>query len=93
MGAERHESKPNLNRNTTKLNQQVTTQLKTEIAQVRMTLLADDRARYMREGQCFSCGKTGHCRPECPDGRSRAHVVAIEPTASDPTLNPIESKN
>ena len=93
MGAEHHESKPNLNCNTTELNQQATTQVKTEIVQVGTTLLADDCARYMREGQCFSCGKTGHHHPECPDGRSQAHVVAIEPTASNPTPNPIESKN
>ena len=50
MGAEHCESKPNPNCNTTELSQQVTTQVKTEIAQVGMTLLADDHARYMREG-------------------------------------------
>ena len=93
MGAEHCKSKPNPNCNATKLNQQATTQVKTEIVQVGTTLSADDRARYMREGQCFGCGKTGHYHPECPNGRSRAHVVAIEPAASDPTLNPIESKN
>ena len=32
MGAERRESKPNPNRNTTEPNQQATTQVKTEIA-------------------------------------------------------------
>ena len=93
MGAERHESKPNPNRNATEPNQQTTTQVKTEIARVGTTLSADDRARYMREGQCFSCGKTRHRHPECPDGRSQAHVAAIEPAASDTTLNPIKSKN
>ena len=93
MGAERRESKPNPNCNATELNRQMTTQVKTEIVQVGTTLSADDRARYMREGQCFGCGKTGHHCPECPNGRSRAHVAAIEPAASDTTPNPIESKN
>ena len=69
MGAERRESKPNLNHNATELSRQATMQVKTEIAQVGTTLSADDCARYMREGQCFGCGKTGHCHPECPNGR------------------------
>ena len=93
MGAEHRESKPNPIRNASDPNQQATTQVKTEIARVGTTLSADDRARYMREGQCFGCGKTGHHCPKCPDGRLRAHVAAIEPAASDPTPNPIESKN
>ena len=50
MGAERREYKPNPNRNTAKLNQQATTQVKAEVARVGTTLSADDRARYMREG-------------------------------------------
>ena len=93
MGAERREYKPNLNRNAAEPNQQATTQVKAEVAQVGTTLSADDRARYMREGRCFSCGKTGHRRPECPNGKSRVHVAAIEPTASDSNSNPTKPKN
>ena len=47
----------------------------------------------MREGQCFGCGKTGHHRPKCPNGKPQAHVAVIKPAASDPTLNPIDSEN
>ena len=68
-------------------------QVKAEVAQVRMTLSPNDHARYMREGRCFSCGKTGHCWPECPDGKPQVHVVVIKPTASNPTSNPTNSKN
>ena len=93
MGAEHCESKPNPNCNATELNQQVTRQVKAEVVQVRTTLSANDCARYMREGQCFSCGKTRHCCPECPNGKSQVHVAAIKPTASESTPNPIESKN
>ena len=69
MGAEHCEYKPNLNCNATELNQQVIMQVKAEVVQVRMTLSANDHARYMREGQCFSCGKTRHHRPKCPIGK------------------------
>ena len=93
MGAERREYKPNPNRNTTKPQRQVTTQVKAEVVRVGMTLSSDNRARYMREGRCFSCGKTGHHCPECPNGKPRVQVVAVEPAASNPTPNPIESKN
>ena len=93
MGAERREYKPNPNCNAAEPNQQATTQVKAEVARVGTTLSADDRARYMREGRCFGCGKTGHRRPECPDGKSRAHVAAIEPAASDSTSNPTKPKN
>ena len=93
MGAECRKSKPNPNRNAIEPNRQATMQVKTEIARVGTTLSADDHARYMREGRCFGCGKTGHHHPECPNGKPRAHVAAIKPTASDPTLNPIKSKN
>ena len=93
MGAERCESKPNPNRNATEPTWQSTTQVKAEVARVGTTLSADDCVRYMREGQCFGCGKTGHRRPECPNGKTQAHVAAIEPAVSEPTLNPIEPKN
>ena len=93
MGAERCEYKPNLNCNATEPQRQATTQVKAEVARVGMTLSSDDRARYMREGRCFSCGKTGHRHPKCPDGKPQAQVVAVKPAASNPTPNPIESKN
>ena len=70
MGAEHRKSKPNPNHNATKPTQQLTTQVKAEVAQVRTTLSADDHARYMREGRCFGCGKTGHHCPKFPDGKS-----------------------
>ena len=67
-------------------------QVKAEVVQVRTTLSADDCARYMREGRCFGCGKTGHRCPECPDGKLQAHVAAIEPAVSDSTSNPTKPK-
>ena len=93
MGAERCKYKPNLNCNATEPQRQATTQVKAEVARVGTTLSSDDHARYMREGRCFGCGKTGHHHPECPDGKPRAQVAAVKPTASDPTPNPIKSKN
>jgi hypothetical protein len=50
----------------------VTTSVKAEVARIGMSLSADNRAWYLQEGHCFGCGKTGHRRPDCPDGKSRA---------------------
>ena len=69
MGAEQHKYKPNPNRNATEPQRQATTQVKAEVARVGMTLSSNDCARYMREGRCFGCSKTGPCRPECPNGK------------------------
>ena len=73
---------------------QTTPQAKVEVARVGTSLSADERARYMREGRCFGCGKTGHCCPECPDTKSRAHIAAVDtlvPLDTSPTLD--QSKN
>ena len=61
-----------------KSNWQLTTQTKAEVAHIGTSLSADNCARYMRKGCCFNCGKTGHRRPDCPTGKSQAHVATME---------------
>jgi hypothetical protein len=71
-----------------------TTHVKAEVAHVGTSLSADDRAQYLREGRCFGCSKTGHRRPDCPDGKPQAYISAIKPTAGAPdaTVTPEQSK-
>jgi hypothetical protein len=69
------------------------TTVKAKVACVGTSLSADDRARYLREGRCFSCGKTGHRRPDCPDRKSCMHIAAIEPVILEPVITVEQSKN
>ena len=55
-----------------------TTQVKAEVAHVGMSLSMDERARYLCKGHCFGCGKSGHCQPNCPDGKLHAQITAVE---------------
>jgi hypothetical protein len=101
MGADRRDIRPNVPRtnipDSIDTTRQTTSQVKVEVARVGTSLSADERARYMREGRCFGCGKPGHRRPDCPDGKSRAHIAAVEPVVSSqsPDTLPIstQSKN
>ena len=100
MGADRRDTRPVVPRtnasDSTDASRQ-STQVKAEVARVGTSLSADERARYMREGRCFGCGKTGHRRPDCPDSRPRAQIAAVEPVASaqplDTTTTPAQPKN
>jgi hypothetical protein len=76
-------------------NHHTTTHVKAEVAHVGMSLSANDQAQYLREGHCFGCGKTGHWQPDCPDGKPRAYISAIKPTAGVPdvVITPEQSKN
>ena len=80
MGADRRDSRTNATTTTgtSETTRATTPQVKAEVACVGTTLSADDRARYMREGRCFGCGKPGHRSPECPDGKPRAYLVLAE---------------
>jgi hypothetical protein len=73
MGADHRETQPTSNHtnatDSNKTNHHTTTHVKAEVAHVGTSLSANDRARYLREGHCFRCGKTGHRRPDCPDGK------------------------
>ena len=94
MGAEQHNPKLTTNRSSPtephKSNRQSTTQVKAKVACIGTSLSADDCARYMREGCCFDCRKTGHRQPDCPTGKSQAHVAAMEPVvdSSEPEAQP-----
>jgi hypothetical protein len=72
MGADRHDNQMTTNCTpTTDLNEpacHVVTSVKAKVARVGTSLSTDDRARYLREGCCFGCGKTGHRRPIVPMG-------------------------
>jgi hypothetical protein len=70
----------------------VTTSVKAEVARIGMSLSANDHAQYLREGRCFSCGKTGHRRPDCPNGKPCAHVATIEPAIPKPVITSEQSK-
>ena len=59
MGAECCESKPNPNCNATEPNWQVTMQVKAEVAQVRMTLSANNHARYVAKAMEVSRNSLG----------------------------------
>ena len=54
--------------------------VKVKMTHIRMPLSAEDWAQYMWEGQCFGCGRAGHCCPECPDGKPQANAAVIKPT-------------
>jgi hypothetical protein len=69
------------------------TSVKAEVARVGTGLSADDCAWYLREGRCFGCGKTGHRRPDCPDGKPCTHVTAIEPVLPKSVMTSEQSKN
>jgi hypothetical protein len=70
-------------------------QVKAEVACVGMSLSTDDWARYLWEGHCFGCGKTGHQQPECPDGKPQVYISAIKPIVRvpEPTTASEQSKN
>ena len=89
MGADRRDNRPNNPRtnDSTDTICQTTPHVKVEVARVGTSLSADERARYMREGRCFGCGRTGHRRPECPDGKPRAHIAAVEPALETISLD------
>jgi hypothetical protein len=97
MGADHRDNQTTTNRTpTTNSNEpahHAVTSVKAEVTHVGTSLSADDRARYLREGHCFGCGKTGHRRPDCPDGKPRAYVAAIEPALSKPVITLEQSKN
>jgi hypothetical protein len=97
MGVDRHDNRMTTNHTPmTDSNEpacHAATSVKAEVARVRMSLSADDRARYLRKGRCFGCGKTGHCCPDCPDGKPRVYVAAIEPALSEPVIALEQSKN
>ena len=82
---------------TTDTTHQPTSQVKVKVACVGTSLSADEQAGYLCEGCCFSCGKTGHQRPECPDAKPRVQIVAVEPLASSQPVEtlstPSQSKN
>jgi len=91
MGADRRDNRPNAPRTNipeeTDTTRQTTSHVKVEVACVGTSLSADERARYMREGRCFGCGKMGHRKPDCPDGKFRAHIAAVEPSVGTPPLD------
>ena len=63
MGADRRDTRLNAPRTNTPDSTDATrqtTQVKVEVARVGTSLSADERARYLREGRCFGCGKSGH---------------------------------
>jgi hypothetical protein len=97
MGADRRDNRTTTNRTpTTDSNEpahHAATSVKAEVARVGMSLSADDCAQYLREGHCFGCGKTGHHRPNCPNGKPRAYVAAIEPALPEPVIASEQSKN
>jgi hypothetical protein len=99
MGADRHKTQPTSNctnaTDSNKTNCHTMTHVKAEVACVGTSLSADDRAQYLQEGHCFGCGKTGHQQLDCPDGKPRAYISAIEPTAGAPdvAVTPEQSKN
>jgi hypothetical protein len=97
MGADRHDNQSTTNRTPiTDSNEPVchaTTSVKAEVARVGMGLSANDRARYLHEGRCFGCSKTGHHRPDCPDRKPRTHVTAIEPVLPESVMTLEQSKN
>jgi hypothetical protein len=97
MGADRRDNRSTTNRTpTTDSNEpacHMTTSVKAKVAHVRTSLSADDRARYLREGHCFGCGKTGHRRPDCPNGKPRMYIAAIEPALPEPVITSEQSKN
>jgi hypothetical protein len=97
MGADHRDNRMTTNRTpTTDLNEpacHAVTSVKAEVARVGMGLSANDCAQYLREGRCFGCGKTGHHRPNCPDGKQCAYVAAIEPALSEPVIASEQSKN
>jgi hypothetical protein len=73
MGANCHETWTTSNHtNTTNSNKttcHTMMHVKAEVACVGTSLSANEQAQYLQEGCCFGCGKTGHHRPECPDGK------------------------
>jgi hypothetical protein len=99
MGADRRETRPTSNctnaTDSNETNRHTMMHVKAEVARVRTSLSADGRAWYLREGHCFGCSKTGHRQPDCPDGKPRAYISAIEPTAGAPDVivTPEQSKN
>jgi hypothetical protein len=70
----------------------VATSVKAKVARVGMSLSTNDRAQYLRKGRCFSCGKTGHRHPNCPNGKPHAYVAAIEPALPKPVIASEQSK-
>src|SRR5882757_5357926 len=92
MGAaNRRDTRSNAPRTTPDTNdttRQAPAQVKVEVARRGTSLSADEQARYLREGRCFGCGKLGHRRPDCPDGKPHAQVAAVEPA---PTSHPIDT--
>jgi hypothetical protein len=97
MGVDRRDNQPTTNHTPmTDSNEpacHATTSVKAEVARVGTSLSPNDRARYLHEGRCFSCGKTGHHRPDCPDGKPHAYVAAIEPALPEPVITSEQSKN
>jgi hypothetical protein len=99
MGANCRETWPTSNHtnatDSNDTNRHTMMHVKAEVACVGMSLSANDRAQYLREGCCLGCGKTGHRRPDCPDGKPRAYISAIEPMvgAPDVAVTPEQSKN
>ena len=83
MGAEWHDLKLTMNcsslTDSHKPNWQSTTQVKAKVAHISTSLSTDNWAQYMCEGCCFGCRKTGHHCPDCPDGKTQAHVTVVEP--------------
>jgi len=76
---------------------QTTTEIKAETACIGTQLSADEKAKRLREGNCFGCGEHGHQYRECPKRPPRARIAAMESVAGDPTPTPTatleESKN
>jgi hypothetical protein len=97
MGADRHDNRMTTNRTpTTDSNEparHAATSVKAEVARVGTSLSTDDRAQYLCKGRCFGCGKTGHRRPDCPDGKPHAYVAAIKPALPEPVIALEQSKN
>jgi len=88
---------PSTTPDTNDTTRQAPAQVKVEVARGGTSLSADERARYLREGRCFGCGKLGHRRPDCPDGKPGVQIAAVEPVATsqpvDALSNPTQPKN
>ena len=76
---------------------QTTPDIKAETACIGTQLSPEEKAKRLREGNCFSCGEHRHRNRDCPKRPPRARIAAIEPIVDESTPSqtstPDESKN